>query len=200
MVDKQSLIVLGSSTGGTEAIREILQSLPNEIPPMLIVQHIPPVFSAAFSARLNDLCPFEVKEAANGDEVKANRVLIAPGGKQMGLKVLKDKLIVVINDDPPVNRHKPSVDYMFKSVAEMGSKKVVGVILTGMGADGAREMKNLKDMGIKTIAQDKDSCVVFGMPREAIQLGGIDHVLPLDQIAGKIMDLCSQFGIQKKAS
>ncbi len=200
LIDKQSLIVLGSSTGGTEAIREILQSLPNEIPPMLIVQHIPPIFSAAFSARLNELCPFEVKEAANGDEVKANRVLIAPGGKQMGLKAVKDKMIVVINDDPPVNRHKPSVDYLFKTVADMGSKKVVGVILTGMGADGAREMKKLKDLGIKTIAQDKESCVVFGMPREAIQMGGVDFVLPLDQIAAKMMDICSQFAVHKKAS
>ncbi len=200
LVDKQALIVLGSSTGGTEAIREILQALPSEIPPMLIVQHIPPVFSAAFAARLNELCPFEVKEAAHGDEIKPNRVLIAPGGKQMAVKALKDKFVVVINDDPPMNRHKPSVDYMFQSVAETGMKKVVGVILTGMGADGAREMKKLRDMGIKTIAQDKDSCVVFGMPREAIQLGGVDFILPLDQIASKMMDLCSQFAKVKKAS
>lgn len=200
-VDKNSLIVIGSSTGGTEAVREVLQTLPGEIPPILIVQHIPPVFSAAFANRLNDLFPFEVKEAAHGDEVTPNRVLIAPGGKQMGVKALKDKLIVVINDDAPVNRHKPSVDYMYQSVSQMGSKKVVGVILTGMGADGAREMKRLHDMGIKTIAQDKDSCVVFGMPQAAIQQGGVDFVLPLDQIGSKIIELCGQFSKPvKKAS
>lgn len=200
-VDKNSLIVIGSSTGGTEAVREVLQTLPNEIPPILIVQHIPPVFSAAFANRLNDLFSFEVKEAAHGDEVIPNRVLIAPGGKQMGVKALKDKLIVVINDDAPVNRHKPSVDYMYQSVAQMGSKKVVGVILTGMGADGAREMKRLHEMGIKTIAQDKDSCVVFGMPQAAIQQGGVDFVLPLDQIGSKVIELCGQFSRPvKKAS
>lgn len=192
-VDKNSLIVIGSSTGGTEAVRDVLQCLPNEIPPILIVQHIPPVFSAAFANRLNDLFPFEVKEAANGDEVLPNRVLIAPGGKQMGVKALKDKLVIVINDDAPVNRHKPSVDYMYQSVAQLGSKKVVAAILTGMGADGAREMKKLRDMGIKTIAQDKDSCVVFGMPQAAIQQGAVDHILPLDQIGHKLMELCSQF-------
>ncbi len=198
--DKTSLILIGSSTGGTEAVREVLQALPNEIPPILIVQHIPPVFSAAFANRLNDLFPFEVKEAANGDEVIPNRVLIAPGGKQMGVKAMKDKLIVVITDDAPVNRHKPSVDYMYQSVSQLGSKKVVAAILTGMGADGAREMKRLRDMGIKTIAQDKDSCVVFGMPQAAIQQGGVDHVLPLDQIGHKIVELCSQFGSAKKAA
>jgi len=200
VVDKNSLIVIGSSTGGTEAVREVLQTLPNELPPILIVQHIPPVFSAAFANRLNDLFPFEVKEAANGDEVLPNRVLIAPGGKQMGVKAMKDKLVVVINDDGPVNRHKPSVDYMFQSVGQLGSKKVVAAILTGMGADGAREMKKLRDSGIKTIAQDKDSCVVFGMPQAAIQQGGVDHVLPLDQIGHKIMEICSQFGKAKKAA
>lgn len=200
LVDKNSLIVIGSSTGGTEAVREVLQNLPNEIPPILIVQHIPPVFSAAFANRLNDMFPFEVKEAANGDEVLPNRVLIAPGGKQMGVKPDKDKLIVVINDDAPVNRHKPSVDYMYQTVGQLGSKKVVSVILTGMGADGAREMKKLRDMGIKTIAQDKDSCVVFGMPQAAIQLGGVDHVLPLDHIGSKIIELCSQFSKEKKAA
>jgi len=201
VVDKNSLILIGSSTGGTEAVREVLQALPNEIPPILIVQHIPPVFSAAFANRLNDLFPFEVKEAAHGDEVLPNRVLIAPGGKQMGVKAVKDKLVIVITDDAPVNRHKPSVDYMYQSVAQLGSKKVVAAILTGMGADGAREMKKLKDMGIKTIAQDKDSCVVFGMPQAAIQQGGVDHVLPLDQIGSKIVELCSQFGkTSKKAA
>jgi chemotaxis response regulator CheB/chemotaxis methyl-accepting protein methylase len=197
LVDKQSLIVMGSSTGGTEAVREILQTMPSEIPPILIVQHIPAVFSAAFANRLNDLCPFEVKEAAHGDEIKPNRVLIAPGGKQMGVKAVKDKLIISITDDQPVNRHKPSVDYLFQSVADLGSKKVVSIILTGMGADGARSMKKLKDQGIKTIAQDKESCVVFGMPREAIEMGGVDFVLPLDQIAVKIIELCSQFTIKK---
>ena len=199
LIDKQSLIVMGASTGGTEALREVLQALPAEIPPILIVQHIPPVFSAAFAKRLNDLCPFEVKEAQHGDEVKANQVLIAPGAKQMGIKALKDKLIVTVNDDPPMNRHKPSVDYLFQSTAELGLKKVTAVILTGMGADGARMMKKLRDQGVHTIAQDKDTCVVFGMPREAIQMGGAEFVLPLDKIAQKVIDICSSFSNKKSA-
>lgn len=199
MVDKQSLIVMGASTGGTEALREVLQSLPAEIPPILIVQHIPPVFSAAFAKRLNDLCPFEVKEAQNGDEVKPNQVLIAPGAKQMGVKAMKDKLVVVVSDDPPMNRHKPSVDYLFQATSDLGLKKVVAVILTGMGADGARMMKKLRDQGVRTIAQDKETSVVFGMPREAIQMGGAEFTLPLDNVAQKIIDLCSQFS-SKKAS
>lgn len=198
-LDKSGLIVMGSSTGGTEALKEVLQNLPNEIPPILIVQHIPPVFSAAFAQRLNQICPFEVKEAAHGDEIRPNRVLIAPGGKQMGVKALKDKLIVTVNDDMPVNRHKPSVDYLFQSTADLKLSKTIAVILTGMGADGAKMMKRLRDQGTKTIAQDKETSVVFGMPNEAIKLGGADFVLPLEKISSKIVEL-AQFQKIKKAS
>ena len=192
VVDSKSIIFMGASTGGTEALREVLQSLPSKIPPILIVQHIPPVFSAAFAARLNEFCPFEIKEAKHGDEVLPNRVLIAPGGTQMGIRLLKDKIIVTVTDDPAMNRHKPSVDYLFKSAADCHIKKGVAVLLTGMGADGAQMMKRLRDSGMRTIAQNKESCVVFGMPREAIERGGAEFVLPLEAVGQKIMDLCSE--------
>jgi len=183
------LIVIGASTGGTEALRVVLESLPAQIPPILIVQHIPPVFSTAFAQRLNSICPFEVKEAANGDEIKPNRVLIAPGAFQMAVKKSGPKLIVQINSDAPVNRHKPSVDYMFKSVSDLNIENVIAVILTGMGADGARELKRLRERGARTIAQDENTSVVFGMPREAINMGAAEFVSPLDQVAEKIVRL-----------
>lgn len=187
--DLNSFIVLGSSTGGTEAIKEILTALPNQIPPMLIVQHIPAVFSAAFAKRMNDLCPFEVKEAENGDEVKANRVLIAPGGKQMRFIHKNGKSSVEINDDDPVNRFKPSVDYMFLTVAKNVFTHSVAVILTGMGKDGAKGMLELRKLGFRTIAQDESTSVVFGMPKEAIAIGGAEFVEPLPDIAERITAL-----------
>lgn len=192
VVIKDKLIVMGASTGGTEALRVVLESLPNEIPPILIVQHIPAFFSEAFANRLNTLVNFEVKEAKDGDEVKANRVLIAPGGKQMGIKVVGEKMVVFVNDDLQVNRHKPSVDYLFQSVSRLNIEGLISVILTGMGADGARQMKVLRDMGSRTIAQDEATSVVFGMPREAIQTGGAEFVLPINAIAEKIVDLLNE--------
>lgn len=199
--DLNSLIVLGSSTGGTEAIREIITALPNEIPPMLIVQHIPAVFSAAFAKRMNDLCTFEVKEAENGDEVRANRILIAPGGKQMRFIHKNGKSIVEINDDEPVNRFKPSVDYMFFSVAKCLYTSTVAVILTGMGKDGAKGMLELRKQGVRTIAQDELSSVVFGMPKEAIAIGGAEFVEPLSEIAERITLLTKEKSqIKKKVS
>jgi two-component system chemotaxis response regulator CheB len=188
----ESLIVLGSSTGGTEAIRNILTALPDQIPPMLIVQHIPPVFSAAFAKRMNELCQFEVKEAVDGDEVKANRVLVAPGGKQMKMLYKNSKAFVEINDDEPVNRFKPSVDYLFKSVAESLFTHTVAVILTGMGKDGAKGMLELRNLGVRTIAQDEETCVVFGMPKEAIAIGGAEYVEPLSKIAERIVALTKE--------
>lgn len=192
-IDSRSLVVVGSSTGGTEALRQVFAAMPEKIPPILVVQHIPPVFSLALANRLNELCPFEIKEAQDGDEVLPDRVLIAPGAKQMKLKVLKDKMFVEINDDPLLNRHKPSVDYLFNSVAECGLKQVVAVILTGMGSDGAKMMKKLHDQGAQTIAQNQETSVVYGMPGEAVKLGSVDHVLPLDEIAQKILDCCAGF-------
>ncbi len=190
--DELSLIVMGASTGGTEALRHVLESLPDQIPPILIVQHIPPVFSEAFAARLNSYCPFEVREAADGDEVKPNLVLIAPGGKQMGITQSGSGIKVVINDDPLMNRHRPSVDYLFKSVADNRIGNVVGVILTGMGADGARQMKVLRDAGARTIGQDEETSVVYGMPKEAAKMGGVEYQLPLDDIAEKIVELVEE--------
>jgi two-component system chemotaxis response regulator CheB len=196
-----SLIVLGSSTGGTEAIREIITALPDQIPPMLIVQHIPAVFSAAFAKRMNELCPFEVKEAEDGDEVHANRILIAPGGKQMKLVYKSGRASVEINDDDPVNRFKPSVDYMFLSVAKNIFTSTIAVILTGMGKDGAKGMLELRSLGVRTIAQDESSSVVFGMPREAIAIGAAEYVEPLSEIAERIVSLSKDKSkITKKAS
>jgi len=198
--DMNSLIVLGSSTGGTEAIREIITSLPNKIPPILIVQHIPAVFSAAFASRMNDLCAFEVKEAEHEDEVLANRVLIAPGGKQMKMVHKNGKTVVEITEDEPVNRFKPSVDYLFFSVAKNLYIHTIAVILTGMGKDGAKGMQELRKLGVRTIAQDEYSSVVFGMPKEAIALGGAEYVEPLGQIAERIILLTKEQSSVKKIS
>ena len=193
LLNAKALVVIGSSTGGTEALKQVFLAMPKEIPPILVVQHIPAVFSKAFADRLNQICPFEVKEAADGDEIKPNRVLIAPGGFQMAMVEGNPYPKVKIKDDLPVNRHKPSVDYLFQS-AHLFAKKfdIVAAILTGMGADGARGMKMLKENGARTIAQDENTSVVFGMPREAIRLGGVDSVVPLDQIASKIIEFSAQ--------
>jgi two-component system, chemotaxis family, protein-glutamate methylesterase/glutaminase len=192
-IDPNRLILLGASTGGTEAIRVVLESLPAKIPPILIVQHIPEAFSKAFADRLASLTPFEVKEAVNGDIVKSNRVLIAPGGKQMGLDFINGQFMVKITDDPPMNRHKPSVDYLFESVALVRPRGVVAALLTGMGADGAKQLKALKDKGAHTIAQDQNSCIVYGMPKAAVEIGGAIDVLPLDRIAETLVKNFSAF-------
>lgn len=183
------LVLIGASTGGTEAIKSVLEALPSQIPPILIVQHIPAGFSAAFAKRLNELFPFEVKEAKDGDEVKPNCVLIAPGGTQMAIVKVGPQLKVRVTDDAPVNRHKPSVDYMFNSAVKLGLDQVVAVIMTGMGADGAKGLKALKEIGCQTVAQDQSSCVVFGMPREAIALGAASYIKPLSEIGATIIDL-----------
>ncbi len=184
-----TLILMGSSTGGTEALREILTKLPKNVPPILIVQHIPAVFSLAFAKRMNELCPFEVKEAEDGDEVKINRVLIAPGGMQMKLEHKGGKSVVRLTDDEPVNRFKPSVDYLFLSATSQLQNHTLAVILTGMGRDGARGMLELRNKGVRTIAQDEATCVVFGMPKEAINIGGAEFVSPLHDIAAKMVEL-----------
>ncbi|MCM2280067.1 MAG: chemotaxis-specific protein-glutamate methyltransferase CheB [Oligoflexia bacterium] len=183
-LDSSVLVAIGASTGGTEALRYVLCRLPENIPPIVVVQHIPPVFSAAFAKRLNDLCPFEVKEAADGDLVQPNRVLVAPGGLQMRVKGRgKGPLRIQITDEAPVNRHKPSVDVLFDSVVDcVDPRKTIGVILTGMGGDGSRGMLKMRQAGSRTIAQDEASCVVFGMPKEAIRLGGVESVVSLDGI------------------
>ncbi|MBS1962543.1 MAG: chemotaxis response regulator protein-glutamate methylesterase [Bdellovibrionales bacterium] len=175
-------LVFGSSTGGTEALASILVRLPEKIPPIVCVQHIPAVFSLAFAKRLDQLCPFEVKEAEDGDLVRAGRVLIAPGGLQMSLVRAGGALKVRIEDSPPVNRHKPSVDVLYRSAAKELGAEAVGIILTGMGADGADGLVEMRRAGARTIAQDEATSVVFGMPREAIARGGAEAVVPLPEI------------------
>lgn len=183
----QHIIAIGASTGGTVALTEVLTALRVEIPPIVIVQHIPPVFSRAFADRLNSLCPFEVKEAEDGDELLSGRVLIAPGGRQMELTSSSGgRLSVSLNDSEPVNRHKPSVDYLFDSVARITKGKALGIILTGMGADGAKGMLAMKEAGCYTLAQDERSCVVYGMPKEAVKLGAVEQSADLHRIAGII--------------
>lgn len=156
-----------------------------------MVQHIPSEFSKALAERLNELCPFEVKEAEDGDEVRAGRVLIAPGGMQMKVHRAAKGLIVRLTDEAPLNRHKPSVDYLFNSVADHVGKNSVGVILTGMGNDGSKGLLAMKKRGSRTIAQDEESCVVFGMPRVAADIGAVDKVVALEDIAREIVNALS---------
>ncbi len=199
--NKNALVLIGSSTGGTEALRVVLESLPANIPPMVVVQHIPPVFSKALADRLNSLCSFLVKEAADGDLVVPNQVLIAPGNKQLGIEKKNNQLIIKISDAPAVNRHRPSVDFMFNTaISLIRDYRMVATILTGMGADGAREMKALHDLGVQTIAQDEQTSVVYGMPRVAKELGGVDFVLPIQEIGSKILLLSSQSQNDKKSA
>lgn len=183
------LIAIGASTGGPEAIREVLQGLPAEVPPIVIVQHMPPVFTRSFAERLDRLCAVRVKEAENGDVLDPGHAYIAPGDYhlQVTRKGLHYRAKVVQTE--PVNRHRPSVDVLFDSVVQASGSSAIGVLLTGMGADGAHGLKKMRDVGAYTIAQDEETCVVFGMPREAIHLGGAEFVLPLPQIAYRVLEL-----------
>ncbi len=183
----ERLAIVGASTGGTEALKRFLMSMPTDAPGTVIVQHMPENFTKSFANRLNDLCDMEVKEAVDGDTVLRGRALIAPGNKHALLKRSGAKYYVVVKDGPLVSRHRPSVDVLFRSAAQYAGKNVVGVIMTGMGDDGAKGMKEMKDAGAFNIAQDEESCVVFGMPHEAIKAGGVDKVLSLDAIAGAVL-------------
>ena len=180
-------VVLGSSTGGTQAIESVLTALPADSPCIAIVQHMPERFTAMYAQRLNGLCAVEVREARDGDRLERGVVLIAPGGRHMQLRKSGAQYFAVVMDGPPVNRHKPSVVVLFRSAAECAGKDLLAIILTGMGDDGARGMKLLHDAGARTLAQDEASCVVFGMPKEAIKLGAASEVLPLDRMAGEIL-------------
>jgi two-component system chemotaxis response regulator CheB len=182
-----TVIAIGASTGGTEAIREVLLQLPVATPGIVITQHIPPVFSAAFANRLNRLCAIEVKEARDGDEVKPGQALIAPGNFHMLLRRFGNRYSVQVQDGPQVCYQRPSVDVMFASVAEAAKERAVGVLLTGMGSDGAQGLLRMKRAGAKTIAQDEESCVVYGMPREAVTLGAVGEILPLSLIPHAIL-------------
>lgn len=178
---------LGASTGGTEALREVLQALPANAPGIVIVQHMPAGFTAAFSKRLNSLCEVEVKEAQHGDPVLRGHVLIAPGDKHMLLERQGARYQVAIKDGPPVSRHRPSVDVLFRSAARAAGRNAMGVIMTGMGDDGARGLLEMKDAGAVTVAQDEASSIVFGMPKEAIARGAAQKIMSLDHIAREIM-------------
>ncbi len=181
------VIAIGTSTGGTQALEAVLTRLPATSLGIVIVQHMPAVFTAMFAERLHSLCQIEVREAQNGDRVIPGRALIAPGGKHMMLKRSGAQYVVDVADGPLVNRHKPSVDVLFRSVAKFAGANALGIIMTGMGDDGARGLKEMHDAGARTIAQDEASCVVFGMPKEAIKFGAVDLTLPLDQIPAAIV-------------
>ncbi len=185
-------VVIGSSTGGTQALELVLTSLPADAPGIAITQHMPEKFTAMYAARLNNICAMNVREAKNGDRLERGLALIAPGGLHMQLRKTAGQYFVHVADGPPVNRHKPSVDVLFKSAAECGGRDVLGIIMTGMGDDGARGMKVLHDGGARCIAQNEETCVVFGMPKEAIKLQAVDDILPLESIAKAILQFDSR--------
>jgi two-component system chemotaxis response regulator CheB len=180
-------VVLGASTGGTQAIEAVLMDLPGDSPGIVIVQHMPEKFTAMYAQRLDGLCAVNVREARDGDRVQRGVVLIAPGGKHLQLRKSAGQYFAVVSDGPPVNRHKPSVDVLFQSAAECAGKDALAIMLTGMGNDGARGMKLMHDGGARTVAQNEETCVVFGMPMEAIKLGAVDDVMPLQQVASAIL-------------
>jgi two-component system chemotaxis response regulator CheB len=186
------IVAIGTSTGGTQALEAVLSSLPRVSPGIVVVQHMPEKFTAAFAARLDSVCEMEVREAANNDRVIPGRVLIAPGGRHMMLKRSGAQYHVEVVDGPVVNRHRPSVDVLFRSVAKCAGANALGIIMTGMGDDGARGMTEMHGAGAHTVAQDEDSCVVFGMPKEAIKLGGVDEIMPLGRIAQSIRSFAAQ--------
>ncbi len=184
-----TLVAIGASTGGTEALTTILRAMPDNAPPILIVQHMPKGFTAAFAKRLNELCRIEVLEGENGMEVRTGRAVVAPGDYHMLLRGAVPKRSVQVKSGPLVCRHRPSVEVLFDSVARAAGRNAVGVLLTGMGRDGADGLLRMKEAGAKTIAQDEQSSIVFGMPKEAIQLGAAMHVVSLDSICDRILSL-----------
>ncbi len=183
----EKVVMVGASTGGTEALKFLLESLPGDCPGLAIVQHMPAGFTAAFAERLNQSCRILVKEAATGDTVLPGQALIAPGNQHLLLKRSGARYHVEVKDGPLVSRHRPSVDVLFRSAAHAAGPNALGVIMTGMGDDGARGLLEMRQSGAATIAQDEASCVVFGMPKEAIKLGGADKIMPLGAITGEIM-------------
>jgi len=188
----EKVVAIGASTGGTEALRAFLERFPPDGPAMVIVQHMPEHFTASFAKRLDSLCRISVKEAVDNDTVIRGRALIAPGNRHLLLKRSGARYYVELKDGPLVSRHRPSVDVLFRSAARYAGNNSVGVIMTGMGDDGARGMVEMKEAGATTIAQDERSCVVFGMPKEAIKLGAVDKVVPLDNLAGEVLNLCDR--------
>ncbi len=186
----EKVVVVGASTGGTEAIKIFLQAMPHNSPGIVIVQHMPEKFTASFAKHLDEVCSITVKEAQDNDTVIRGRALIAPGNRHMLLKRSGARYYVEVKDGPLVSRHRPSVDVLFRSAALYGGKNSVGVIMTGMGDDGAKGMVEMREAGAYNFAQDEESCVVFGMPKEAIKHGAVDEVLPLKSMAGAVMKRC----------
>ncbi len=184
----EQIVAMGTSTGGTQALEEVLTRLPRTSPAIVIVQHMPEKFTAAFAQRLDGLCQIEVKEAADGDLVLPGRALIAPGGRHMVLKRSGFRYQVSVMKGPPVNRHCPSVDVLFRSVAQVAGRNALGIIMTGMGDDGARGLKEMRVAGSATLGQDEATCVVYGMPKEAMKMGSVERELALDAIPGAIQE------------
>ncbi|KAA8996698.1 chemotaxis response regulator protein-glutamate methylesterase [Affinibrenneria salicis] len=187
LLSSEKLIAIGASTGGTEAIRHVLQPLPPTSPALIITQHMPPGFTKSFAERLNKLCQITVKEAEDGERVLPGHAYIAPGARHLELARSGANYQVRLHDGPPVNRHRPSVDVLFRSVAKNAGRNAVGVILTGMGNDGAAGLLEMHQAGAWTIAQNEASCVVFGMPREAIAMGGADEVVDLHNVSQRML-------------
>jgi two-component system chemotaxis response regulator CheB len=192
----QSIIVVGSSTGGTEAIKLFLSGMPQHCPAILIAQHMPESFTKSFAERLAGLCRMKVKEAEHHEKIRAGYVYLAPGHSHLALERIPDSgFRTVLSQDPPVNRHRPSVEVLFRSAANALGSNAIGVMLTGMGKDGAAAMLDMHKAGAYNFAQDEASCVVFGMPREAIALGAVDEVVPLENMADRVL---SVLGVAKK--
>jgi len=183
----EHVVAIGCSTGGTQALQEVLTVLPAVCPAVVIVQHMPPNFTAAFAERLDSLCKITVKEAQNNDRVVPGSALIAPGGKHLLLQRSGAQYYVEVREGPPVSRHCPSVDVLFRSAAKVAGPNALGIIMTGMGDDGARGLKEMRAAGAQTIAQDEQSCVVFGMPKEAIRMDAVDRILSLHELPRAIL-------------
>jgi len=180
-------VLIGGSTGGTQAIETVLLALPSDCPGIAIVQHMPEKFTAMLAQRLDGVCSMNVREARDGDRLERGVVLIAPGGRHLQIRKAGGQHFMVVADGPPVNRHKPSVDVLFRSAADCSGADTLAILLTGMGDDGARGMKALHDRGARTLVQDEASCVVYGMPKEAVRLGGVDREMALEDVAGAIL-------------
>jgi two-component system chemotaxis response regulator CheB len=192
------VIAIGASTGGTEAIKEVLMRLPPDCPGVVITQHIPKAFSTPFARRMNDCCPMSVCEAQDGQQVLAGHAYIAPGDRHLMLVRDGSRYVCRLDDGVPVNRHKPSVDVLFRSVAQNAGRNAIGVLLTGMGKDGARGMKELLDSGSRTIAQDEATSVVWGMPGEAVALGAAEHIVALESVASEVLALAEAMDITRE--
>jgi two-component system, chemotaxis family, protein-glutamate methylesterase/glutaminase len=194
------IIAIGASTGGTEAIKDVLVKLPADTPGIVITQHIPKAFSTPFAKRMDSICQMTVYEAEEGQQILPGHVYIAPGDRHLLLVRDGARYVCKLDDGPPVNRHKPSVDVLFRSVAQQAGRNAIGVLLTGMGKDGAMGLKEMRDVGSPTIAQDEATCVVFGMPREAIALGGASQVMGLHDIPGRIRQLAESMDVTRSSA